>query len=240
MSMRFRSVIPLSTVAFLALTACEGGMQGEASLETEEQRASYAVGINVGSSLRDGGEFLDMPAFQKGLREAMAGDEYELDPAELQAALEHLNELMMEQREAQAQANLAEGQAFVAENGENEGVTTTESGLQYEVLEEGEGASPGPGDEVVINYRGTLIDGTEFDSSYERGEPATFRVGGVIPGFSEGLQLMRPGGSYRLVIPPELGYGPQGSGQAIGPNAVLIFEVEMIEVSAQEGEGEIG
>ena len=111
----------------------------------------------------------------------------------------------------------AEGATFLEENAQREGVQVTESGLQYEVLEEGEGASPGPEDQVSLHYRGTLIDGTQFDSSYDRGEPATFSVGGVIPGFSEGLQLMSEGAHYKFYIPSDLGYGPQGSGRNIGP-----------------------
>jgi FKBP-type peptidyl-prolyl cis-trans isomerase len=229
--MRSRFAITCATLSVIALSGCEAGAGGSSALDTAEQRASYAVGINVGNSLREAREFLDMPAFQRGLREAMASEEHALEPAELQAAMERLNELMAEARQAQAEESLAAGQAYLAENAEREGVVTTESGLQYEVIEEGEGEPPVPGDQVTVHYRGTLIDGTEFDSSYERDEPATFDVGGVIAGFSEGLQLMRPGATYRLVIPANLAYGPQGAGQNIGPNATLIFEVEMIEVT---------
>lgn len=237
--MHFRSAISLSTVALVALTACGDTTGGaNASLETDEEKASYAVGINVGNSLRDARDLLVMPAFQRGLREAMAAEEHALEPPELQAALQHLNQLMSEAQDARAQENLEAGQAYLDENAAKDGVTTTASGLQYEVVETGEGDPPGPADQVTIHYRGTLIDGTEFDSSYERGEPATFAVGGVIPGFSEGLQLMRPGGTYRFVIPPDLGYGPQGAGQDIGPNSTLIFEVELLSVNGGEGEGE--
>jgi FKBP-type peptidyl-prolyl cis-trans isomerase FkpA len=131
---------------------------------------------------------------------------------------------------AAAEKNQTEGAEFLATNAAKSGVTTTESGLQYEVMREGDGPKPMATDQVTIHYKGTLIDGTEFDSSYERGEPVTFSVTGVIPGFSEALQLMPVGSQYRFVIPGELGYGPQGSGQ-IPPNATLIFEVEMIEIA---------
>lgn len=229
--MDFRNGIALATLTTVALTGCGDMAGGSAALETDVQRASYAVGINVGNSLREADGLLDMPAFQRGLREAMGGEEHALEPEELQAALQHLNEMMSEARDAAAQENLEAGQAYMAENGAREGVTTTESGLQYEVIEAGEGEQPGPADRVTIHYRGTLIDGTEFDSSYERGEPATFAVGGVIPGFAEGLQIMRPGGHYRFVIPANLGYGPQGAGQDIGPNSTLIFEVELLGIN---------
>ncbi len=241
--MDFRTGIALSSLSLVALSGC-GDMTGGANapLDTDVQKASYAVGINVGNSLREADGILEMPQFQRGLREAMGGQEHALQPEELQAALQHLNQLMGEAREAAAQENLEAGQAYMAENGAREGVTTTESGLQYEVIEAGEGEQPGPSDQVTIHYRGTLIDGTEFDSSYEREEPATFSVGGVIPGFAEGLQLMRPGAHYRFVIPANLGYGAQGAGQDIGPNSTLIFEVEMLEIvrpdSAPEGGSE--
>jgi FKBP-type peptidyl-prolyl cis-trans isomerase len=140
---------------------------------------------------------------------------------------------MEEQQQKQEEAggkNLEEGEAYVAENGGKEGVTTTESGLQYEVLTEGDGSAPTAEGRVSIHYRGSLIDGKEFDSSYERGEPAVFGVGGVIPGFSEALQLMQVGGHYRFVIPGELAYGPNGNGADIGPNATLIFEIELLEI----------
>ena len=129
-----------------------------------------------------------------------------------------------------AEENTAQGETFLAENAASEGVAVTESGLQYEVIREGEGARPGPDDRVSIHYKGTLIDGTQFDSSYDRGEPAQFGVGGVIAGFSEGLQLMTVGSHYRLYIPSELGYGAQGTGANIGPNATLIFELELLEI----------
>jgi FKBP-type peptidyl-prolyl cis-trans isomerase len=118
----------------------------------------------------------------------------------------------------------------MATNATKEGVETTDSGLQYEVLRQGDGARPGAADRVSIHYRGTLIDGTEFDSSYERGEPAVFGVGGVIGGFSEGLQLMTVGSHYRLVIPSDIGYGVQGAGASIGPNATLVFEIELLDI----------
>jgi len=133
-----------------------------------------------------------------------------------------------------AEKNKKEGEAFLEENKKKKGVKTTKSGLQYEVVKKGRGRKPGKNDTVKINYKGLLIDGTEFDSSYKRGEPASFRVNGVIPGWSEALKLMRPGSQYRLYIPSDLGYGERGSGKVIGPNATLIFDAELIEIVKPE------
>ena len=130
----------------------------------------------------------------------------------------------------QADKNLQEGQAFLAENGKKPGVTTTASGLQYEVIKAGDGAAPGPTDKVTVHYKGTLLDGSEFDSSYKRGETATFPLNRVIRGWTEGLQLMKTGAHYRFFIPADLAYGAHGAGRMIGPNATLIFEVELISV----------
>jgi FKBP-type peptidyl-prolyl cis-trans isomerase FklB len=157
-----------------------------------------------------------------------------LDDAEIASAMETLQRKMMEkqmaQREEAAKENLREGQEFLSENAQKDGVRTTESGLQYEVIEKGSGKTPTPESTVTVHYRGTLIDGTEFDSSYRRGEPATFPVNGVIAGWTEALQLMSEGAKYKLYIPADLAYGERGAGQAIGPNETLIFDVELISV----------
>lgn len=228
--MRNVTILPLT--ALLLLAAC--APSGEASLETDDQKASYALGLNVGSQFTPASSLLDVDAFIQGFREGLNEAEPTLDPASLQPIVQEftqrIREADMAAREAAAAENQAEGQAYLEENRAREGVTETESGLQYEVVEEGDGATPAPTDQVTIHYRGTLIDGTEFDSSYERGEPSTFGVGGVIPGFSEGLQLMPVGSTYRFVIPSDIAYGPQGSGGVIGPNETLIFEVELLEI----------
>ena len=188
----------------------------------------------MGSQLAPAESHIDMDAFLAGIRDGMAGNDPAVPQDQIQTALQSLSERVnaeeTERRSAEGDANAAEGEAFLAENASKEGITVTESGLQYEVLREGEGPSPGPQDQVRIHYKGTLIDGTQFDSSYDRGEPATFGVSGVISGFSEGLQLMAVGSHYRFFIPSELGYGPGGSGRTIGPNATLIFEVELLEI----------
>jgi FKBP-type peptidyl-prolyl cis-trans isomerase FklB len=219
--------------ATLLLSGCGSGY-GPANLDTDSQKASYGIGRQMGQNLRPAEGRLDMAAFLKGLEDAMAGAESAVPESEVQTALQAFSEAVMEEqqaeREATATRNQEEGEAYLAENGAKEGVVTTESGLQYEVLREGEGPLPAADSQVSIHYRGTLLDGTQFDSSYDRGEPAVFGVGGVIAGFGEALQLMPVGSHYRVTIPGDLAYGPGGSGQMIGPNATLIFEIELLEI----------
>jgi len=208
----------------------------DASLETDDQKASYGIGHNIGQGLVPLAERVDVNSFAMGLRDALEETEPAVPQEELQALLQTLQ---MDLQQAQQQASAAESEAnqatadsFLAVNAEREGVTTTESGLQYEVVERGDGPTPGPEDQVTLNYRGTLIDGSQFDSSYDRGEPATFSLGGVIPGFSEGIRLMPVGSTFKLYIPPGLGYGPQGGpGGRIPPNSALTFEVELLEIA---------
>lgn len=219
----------------VSLAACQQQAEpgANASLETADQKASYGIGRNIGQGLVPMAERIDVDAFTRGLRDALN----ERDPAVSQAVLDStLQDFQMALQAAQqqkmaeeAEANQAVADSFLATNAEREGVQTTDSGLQYEVIEEGDGPKPGPDDQVTIDYRGTLPDGTQFDSSYDRGEPATFNVQGVIPGFAEGLQLMSVGSKYKLYIPPDLGYGPRGQGP-IPPNSTLIFEIEMLDI----------
>jgi len=230
----------MAGVALMAvLAACSTGSPEagvDASLETDDERASYGIGHNIGQGLVPLADRIEVNAFAMGLRDALA----EADPAvpqeELQDLLSSLQgDLQQAQQQAmadEAEANQASADSFFAANAGREGVTTTESGLQYEVIEPGDGPTPAPDSEVTLNYRGTLTDGTQFDSSYDRGEPATFSLGGVIPGFAEGIQLMPVGSTYRLYIPPDLGYGPQGGpGGGIAPNSALIFDVELLAIS---------
>lgn len=230
-------MIGLALMALTAGCSMESPETGvDASLETEDERASYGIGLNVGQGLVPLADRIDVNSFAMGLRDALA----EADPAVPQEELQGLlQSLQMDLQQAQQQAmadeadtNQAAADSFLAANAEREGVTTTESGLQYEVIERADGPTPAPEDEVTLNYRGTLTDGTQFDSSYDRGEPATFSLGGVIPGFAEGIQLMPVGSTYKLYVPPELGYGPQGGpGGGIPPNSALIFEVELLEIA---------
>jgi FKBP-type peptidyl-prolyl cis-trans isomerase FkpA/FKBP-type peptidyl-prolyl cis-trans isomerase FklB len=229
-----RSTVAALSLALLAACSPEPAEPGAgASLETDDQKASYGIGHNIGRGLAPMADRIDLNSMARGLRDAMDEAEPAVPEEELQEILATFQLEMQQAQQAKmtadAEENLAVADSFMTGNAEREGVQTTESGLQYEVLEPGDGPSPGPEDQVTVHYRGTLPDGTPFDSSYDRGEPATFAVRGVIPGFAEGLQLMSVGSKYRLYIPPELGYGPQGSGP-IPPNSALIFELELLEI----------
>lgn len=220
--------------AVTTLAGCQAG--GTATLETDDQIASYGFGLDIGRSLEPTVSHLERAALMRGIEDALDGLDPAVSPEQLSEVTQRVGTLIREEQaaefDAMTETNRVEGEAYLASNAEKEGVSVTASGLQYEVIREGEagGAQPTPVNQVTINYRGTLIDGTEFDSSYSRGQPATFGVTGVIPGFSEGLQLMTVGSHYKFVIPSDMAYGPQGTGPDIGPNATLIFEIELIEV----------
>ena len=201
---------------------------------TMEDRASYAIGYNLGRTLRDQGVEIDLGLVTDGVNDGFGGNATLLTPEEMQTALAELQQAvqtrMSRQKEEQGAMNQQQGAAFLAGNGDREGVTTTASGLQYEVLEAGSGDQPGATDTVTVHYRGTLIDGSQFDSSYDRGQPAQFPLNRVIAGWTEGLQLMSVGSKYKLYVPSDLGYGAAGTGADIGPHATLIFEVELISI----------
>ena len=226
----------LNWTAIFAVTALAACQTGSASLETDDEIASYGFGLDIGRSLEPTVTHLDRDALIRGLHDALDGREPVISPEQLAEVTERVGTLIREEQnaefEAMTETNRLAGEAYLVSNAENDNVMVTDSGLQYEVILEGEagGARPSPADQVTLHYRGTLIDGTEFDSSYSRGQPATFGVSGVIPGFSEGLQLMTVGSHYRFVIPSDMAYGPQGTGPDIGPNATLIFEIELLEV----------
>lgn len=204
-----------------------------AAPESEDERLSYSLGVAYGQSIAQEYPELDVDTFTDAIRDIIEGNEPAMSPDEMTATLSKFQQEALAARQAEAEemaeSNLAEGQAFLAENAEREEVTTTDSGLQYEVLESGDGESPGPSSHVEVHYEGTLIDGTIFDSSLERGQPLSFRVDQVIEGWQEALQLMSVGDAWMLFIPPELGYGAQGQGP-IGPNETLIFRVELLDV----------
>lgn len=204
------------------------------TLDTPEKRLSYGIALRMGERMQADGMTLDIDAYALGMRDAFEGAEAKLTDDEINAEMvafqEKLESERQAEREALASGNAEAGAAFLAENAQREGVMVTESGLQYEIVEAGEGASPGLDDQVEVHYRGTLIDGTEFDSSYGRGQTVTFGVTQVIPGWTEALQLMKEGAKYKLFIPSDLAYGAAGAGQLIGPNSTLIFDVELIDV----------
>lgn len=201
----------------------------------ELDRISYALGLSMGNNFKASGiETIDVADFSAGVAAVFNGEQpkmsYDEAKAEIQKFFTAMEERQREAAAAIAKVNSEAGEAFLKENGTREGVKTTESGLQYEVIEDGNGAMPKAGDDVTVHYTGTLIDGTVFDSSVERGAPATFGVTQVIPGWVEALQMMKEGAKWRLFIPSNLAYGPNGAGGIIGPNATLIFDVELIKV----------
>jgi FKBP-type peptidyl-prolyl cis-trans isomerase len=204
-------------------------------LKTDKDKQSYAVGVNVGKNLRQDSVDVDPAIVLRGLKDALAGGKTLLTDEELQAVMTQLKTQVTKAQEEKAQLaavnNKKEGDAFLAENKTKEGVVTLPSGLQYKVLTEGTGPKPTANDSVVCNYRGTLLDGTEFDSSYKRHQPITIPVGRVIKGWTEALELMPVGSKWELYIPPDLAYGERGAGGGvIGPNSTIKFEVELLSI----------
>jgi len=204
-------------------------------LKTPAATLSYAFGLEIGRSLQRMETQVDIEALLLGIKTSLQNQTPLLTAEQLRAIKKEFfakkNEELARRRKESAEMNIKQGQDFLAANKKKEGVVTTDSGLQYVVLTEGDGEKPKATDRVTVQYRGTLLDGTEFDSSYKRGQPATFAVKGVIPGWTEALQLMKVGSKYKLFIPADLAYGPRGSGRLIGPNATLIFEVELLEIA---------
>ncbi len=206
-------------------------------LSTDKDKASYAVGMNIGASIRRQGVDVDPEVLARGLKDSLAGGKTLMTDAEAKAALTALlaeaRKAQEEKMQAAAAANKKEGDAFLAANKTKEGVVTLPSGLQYKILTEGTGPKPTAEDSVLCNYRGTLINGTEFDSSTKHGQPIEIPVGRVIKGWSEALQLMPVGSKWQLFIPPDLAYGERGAGDAIGPDSTIVFEVELLSIKPQ-------
>lgn len=199
-------------------------------LTSLNQRLSYIVGENMATQLKNDGVELDTDALVMAVSDVLAGNASRLSEADKRATIEEMQKISQEKQAEGAAKNKAAGEAYLAENAKKDGVTTTESGLQYKVLVAGDGAQPTTNDQVQVHYRGTLIDGTVFDSSYDRGEPIVFPVTGVIQGWVEALQLMKVGDKFELTIPSDLAYGANGSGPVIGPDATLVFEVELLDI----------
>lgn len=203
----------------------------ELQLNTQEQQASYGIGLQMGEQLAanpfDG---LEISAVAQGIVDAFSGAESKVTQADLHAAFQVISERMQATAAEQAKLLGTAGVEFLAENAKKEGVVVTESGLQYEIIAAGEGEKPTAASTVSVHYHGSLTDGTVFDSSVERGQPAEFPVGGVIAGWTEALQLMNVGSKYRLTIPADLAYGERGAGAAIGPHSVLVFDVELLAI----------
>lgn len=227
MLFRFIAIVGLGLLSVSVYAA------DKSDLKTQKDKVSYSIGLDIGRNLKDQSIEVDPKLLSQGIQDATSG-KHLLTDEEIQKVMSTFREEMQAKAAAQAKVigdkNLKEGNAFLAENKKKKGVVTLPSGLQYKIITAGTGKKPKGTDTVTTNYKGTLIDGTEFDSSYKRGEPASFPVEGVIPGWTEALQLMPVGSKWQLVVPPSLAYGPRGAGQAIGPNATLIFEVELLAI----------
>ena len=206
----------------------------EVTLKTQKDKVSYSIGMDIGMTLKNQSIDIDPAILARGIRDSLSGQKPLMTEQEIRDAMAAFQkEMMAKQQEAMKQAgekNKKEGEGFLAENKKKEGVKTLPSGLQYKVMKAGKGKKPKATDTVTTDYRGTLIDGTEFDSYYKRGKPATFAVNGVIPGWTEALQLMHVGEKWRIFVPSELAYGANGAGGVIGPHSVLIFDVELLGI----------
>jgi len=229
-----RTLITILLTGILITPAFAGD---EIVLKTENEKLSYSIGFNFGTSLKRQSIDLDLDVLLRGMKDALGGGETLLSAKEQQEAItafqKEQNEKMAEKQKEMAMKNMEAGKRFLSENKGKPGVVTLKSGLQYKVITEGKGPKPKDTDTVKTHYRGTLIDGTEFDSSYARGEPASFPVKGVIAGWTEALQLMHVGSKWELYIPSDLAYGDRGAGNRIGPGETLIFEIELLEIAAK-------
>lgn len=225
LAMAMCAVVALSGAAFAA---------DAPELKGDREKLSYSIGMDIGGNLKRGSVEVDPDMLAKGLKDSYGGGKTLLTEDEARQAIMTFQKALMAKKAETVQKlsekNKADGEKFLAENAKKEGVKTRPSGLQYKEITPGKGKSPKTTDTVTTQYKGTLIDGTEFDSSYKRGQPATFQVSGVIPGWTEALQLMKEGAKWQLFVPSNLAYGEQGAGREIGPSATLVFEVELISV----------
>mgnify|MGYP000287415040 CR=1 FL=1 len=228
------SLFLFSVLAAIEVLAQEPQAQEELPLNTTTEKASYIIGFDIGSNIKSQGLELQMAQLLRGMAEAIDGKPNRFERADIQLVMEEYQQIAMAEMEArnkvEAEKNLREGQEFLKANALKEGVFVLESGLQYKVITAGDGPSPVATDEVKTHYHGTLINGEVFDSSVERGEPAVFPVGAVIRGWVEALQKMKVGDKWEIYVPSELAYGPEGAQGAIGPNQVLIFQIELLEI----------
>ena len=229
--------LALSIALLLLIAAPAAWAQDDpapAELKTFGEKVGYAIGQNIGGNLKQTGVTIDLKAFLRGMQDSLAGKKGLLTEEEIQKVLTEFDKQVQanaaSKQKAMIEKNLKEGAAFLAANAKKEGVKTTESGLQYKITKRGTGATPKATSKVRVHYEGRLLSGKVFDSSFKRGEPAEFPVNMVIKGWTEALQLMKEGGEWELYIPSTLGYGTRGAGADIGPNATLIFKVQLIKV----------
>lgn len=226
-------IVLLLLLPFLSL-ATEEDKATVAQLNSFAQKISYVLGQEIGNSFKESPVEIDLDIFIQGISDSLKGRKSQLDADETNQIKQEFSRQVQQSRQtkmaALSEKNRADGEAFLAANKNKKGVVTTASGLQYKVLKKGDGPKAQKNDRVTVHYSGTLLDGTEFDSSYKREKPATFQVSRVIPGWTEALQLMNVGSKYRLFIPSDLAYGKRGAGQKIGPNSMLIFDVELLGI----------
>lgn len=228
-------ILGVSLALSLVLMAAGCGA-GEKKIELNDQKAkvSYGIGMSLGTDFKAQGIEIDPDVMVQAIKDVTTGGKTLMTEEEVRKVITDFQKELVAKQEAKAKEggikNLKDGEAFLAENSKKAGVVTLPSGLQYKVEKKGTGKKPGPSDTVTVHYKGTLIDGTEFDSSYKRGEPVSFPVGGVIPGWTEALQLMEEGSKWQLFIPAKLAYGERGAGAQIGPNSTLVFDVELLKV----------
>jgi len=227
--------------------AGDSGQTAEKKLtfETKKQKTSYTIGHNIGNNLLQMGDDIELDILMQAIKDAFLKAKPQMTPQEMQKTFQEFQQKLrktqqeqrkkqQEQRKVSGEKNKVEGETFLKENAKKEGVKVTKSGLQYKVLKQGDGLKPKATNKVNVHYRGTLIDGTEFDSSFKRGKPASFALNRVIPGWTEGIQLMTVGSKYKFFIPSQLGYKERGAGKLIAPHAVLIFEVELLAIEPPE------
>jgi FKBP-type peptidyl-prolyl cis-trans isomerase FklB len=228
--MKFNAIIILGVLVLVS----QVNAQENPALKTQKDKMSYIIGMDIGNNLKKQSIDVDPNVLAKGIKDALAGQKPLLSDQEIRETMTAFQNEMKAKQDTLAKKNKEQGDTFLAGNKKKEGVKTLPSGLQYKVIKAGKGKKPKPDDSVTTQYRGTLIDGTEFDSSYKRGQPATFKVSGVIPGWTEALQLMEEGAKWQLFVPSNLAYGERGSGGTIGPNATLIFEIELISIQEKK------
>ena len=214
----------------VALAAVWGGQAVALELDTDKKKFSYFVGLQIGQQIKNDGIEIDEAAFVAAIKDVTTGAAPRLSQAELQATIQRVQQQRAADAQKAGESSRIEGEAFLAKNKKLAGVKVTASGLQYKIVKAGTGAKPKATSTVDVHYRGTLINGTEFDSSYSRGQPATFPVNGVIKGWTEALQMMQEGAKWQLFIPSDLAYGSRGAGADIAPNSTLIFDVELLKI----------